>query len=90
MFDWPGSSAQGCYRVTPDGAQDVDSGHGTHVSVSVLGDGTATGLGTGTAPGASLVFQATEDYARFRGACAVNPDGYYLLGLPDDLQDIAG
>ncbi len=86
--DWPGTSVRGCYQVISDGAQDVDSGHGTHVSVSVLGDGAASGLGQGTAPAASLVFQATEDFASFRGACAGNPNGYYLLGLPDDLEDL--
>jgi PKD repeat protein/subtilisin family serine protease len=88
IFDWPGASAQGCYRVFPDGAIDVDSGHGTHTSLSVVGDGGVSGEGKGTAPGASLVFQATEDYAQFRGSCAVNPNGYYLLGLPDDLGDL--
>ncbi len=87
--DWPGSSVANCYNVFPDGAQDVDSGHGTHVSVSVLGDGSGTGLGQGTAPAAQLVFQATEDYADMIGICAItNPDGYYLLGLPDDLEDL--
>ena len=88
IFDWPGASAAGCYRVTPDGAIDVDSGHGTHTSLSVLGGGGASGEGKGTAPAASLVFQSTEDYAQFRGACASNPNGYYLLGLPDDLKDL--
>ncbi|MDJ0955138.1 MAG: S8 family serine peptidase, partial [Acidimicrobiia bacterium] len=88
IFDWPGVSVRGCYRVTPDGAIDVDSGHGTHTALSVLGDGNASGMGTGTAPAASLVFQATEDWAQFRGACSGNENGYYLLGLPDDLSDL--
>ncbi|MEN8238892.1 MAG: S8 family serine peptidase, partial [Actinomycetota bacterium] len=88
IFDWPGVSAQGCYRVVPDGAVDVDSGHGTHTALSVLSDGGVSGEGKGTAPAASLVFQATEDYARFGLACSTFPDGYYLLGLPDDLGDL--
>ncbi len=88
IYDWPGVTVRGCYRVFPDGAVDVDSGHGTHTSLSVLGDGDASGIGRGTAPGASLVFQSTEDYADFRGACSGTPDGYYLLGLPDDLGDL--
>jgi PKD repeat protein len=88
IFDWPGTSARGCFRVTPDGAIDVDSGHGTHTALSVLGDGGPSGEGKGTAPGASLVFQSTEDWADFRGACSSTPDGYYLLGLPDDLNDL--
>jgi PKD repeat protein len=87
--DWAGVGSAGCYSVTSDGAQDVDSGHGTHVSVSVLGDGDASGRGQGTAPAASLVFQATEDYTQFEGICSLlYEDGYYLLGLPDDLQDL--
>jgi serine protease AprX len=88
IFDWPGVSAKGCYNVSPDGSVDVDSGHGTHTAVSVLGGGDTSGVGKGTAPAAKLVFQSTEDYARFRGLCAVNPNGYYLLGLPDDLKDL--
>jgi PKD repeat protein len=88
IFDWPGASARGCYNVFPDGSVDVDSGHGTHTSVSALGDGDSSGAGKGTAPAAKLVFQSTEDYAKFRGPCAVNPNGYYLLGLPDDLKDL--
>lgn len=87
VYNWPGASAKGCYTVIGDGAIDVDSGHGTHVSVSVLGDGGVGGIGKGTAPAAHLVFQATEDYADMGGQCAlVYPDGYYLLGLPDDLH----
>jgi serine protease AprX len=87
--NWPGIPVQGCYRVFGDGAQDVDSGHGTHVATSVLGDGNAAGVGTGSAPGARLVFQAVEDFADMRGACAVtNPDGYYLIGLPDDFTGL--
>ncbi len=88
IFDWPGVSVRGCYRVTPDGAIDVDSGHGTHTALSVLGGGNAAGIGQGTAPAAGLVFQATEDWASFRGACSGEIDGYYLLGLPDDLNDL--
>ena len=88
IFDWPGATVRGCYRVTSDGAQDVDSGHGTHTSLSVLGDGSSTGAGTGTAPAASLVFQATEDYAQFGSQCSNYENGYYLLGLPEDLGDL--
>lgn len=87
IFDWAASSVGGCYTAINDGAADVDSGHGTHVSVSVLGDGGPSGEGKGTAPAASLIFQAVEDYADMKGQCALlYPDGYYLLGLPDDLH----
>lgn len=89
IYDWPGASVGGCYTVIGDGPQDVDSGHGTHVSASVLGDGGPNGEGKGTAPAASLVFQATEDWADMKGQCALlYPDGYYLLGLPDDLHNL--
>lgn len=89
ILDWPAASAGGCYTAINDGAIDVDSGHGTHVSVSVLGDGDATGIGKGTAPAASLVFQSVEDFADMKGQCSLfYPDGYYLLGLPDDLHNL--
>lgn len=46
-----------------DGAEDLDSGHGTHVAGSVLGDGTNTGGAIrGAAPEARLYMQATEQY----------------------------
>lgn len=61
-----------------DGAEDLDSGHGTHVSGSVLGDGTNTGGAIkGAAPEARLFMQATEQY------CDTDSD-YYLTGLPSD------
>ncbi len=87
IFNWPGSSS-GCFRsITDDGSQDVDSGHGTHVSTSVLGDGGTGGVGKGVASAASLVFQSTENYATVTRFCARfygYVDGYYLTGLPDD------
>ncbi|KAA3656817.1 MAG: hypothetical protein DWQ04_30000 [Chloroflexi bacterium] len=86
--DFPASSGYNCYNAVNDGAVDVDSGHGTHTAVSVVGDGDASGRGTGTAPGASLVFQAIEDYVDMIGNCVNYADGYYLLGLPDDLTDL--
>jgi serine protease AprX len=88
IYNWPASSATGCYYAYPDGSQDVDSGHGTHTSLSVLSDGGTGGEGRGTAPGASLVFQSVEDYADMYGSCSVYADGYYLLGLPSDLTDL--
>jgi len=85
VYDWPGISASGCYDAVSDGSIDVDSGHGTHVAVSVVGGGDANGIGRGTAPAASLVFQSVEDWADMKGRCgAFYPDGYYLIGLPDD------
>ena len=63
---------------TDDGAEDLDSGHGTHVSGSVLGDGTNTGGAIrGAAPKAHLYMQATEQYCD-------NSNAYYLTGIPSD------
>jgi hypothetical protein len=88
IFDWTAPDARRCYDVLGDGPRDVDSGHGTHVSVSVLGDGGQGGIGRGVAPAARLVFQATEDYLDTYARCNSSPDGYYLIGLPDDLNDL--
>jgi PKD repeat protein len=89
IYNWKGKNSGGCYKVKGDGPQDVDSGHGTHVSGSVLGAGGDSGEAKGTAPAANLVFQATEDYVEFYGLCeGVYPDGYYLMGLPDDIRDL--
>ncbi|MGX7828366.1 S8 family serine peptidase [Actinokineospora sp. 24-640] len=86
---WAGADATGCYDVRPDGAQDVDSGHGTHVAVSAVGDGMADGRGRAAASSARLVFQAIEDYVDFVGDCAWQySDGYYLLGIPTDLGQL--
>jgi serine protease AprX len=86
-FSAPDSTT--CYDVIPDGAQDVDSGHGTHTTLSVVGDGGVSGEGKGTAPAAKLVFQAVEEYVNFIRTCAAYyDDGYYLIGLPTDLTDL--
>jgi hypothetical protein len=92
IYNWPGA-AGGCFQsVTNDGAVDVDSGHGTHVSASVLGDGGASGEGKGVAPAARLVFQATENWATITNFCQIfggyPPNGYFLTGLPDDLNQL--
>ncbi len=68
-----------------DGAADVNSGHGTHVAGSVLGNGQRSGSNppvhnypstcfAGMAPEAQLVFQAVED------------NNGYLSGIPADLN----
>ncbi|MDY7080271.1 MAG: S8 family serine peptidase, partial [Chloroflexota bacterium] len=70
-----------------DGAEDRNSGHGTHVAGSVLGNGDLSGSFpvthtfystsyVGMAPDARLVFQAAED------------DGGDLVGIPLDLNDL--
>ena len=90
IYNWPGA-ASGCFQtISDDGAIDVDSGHGTHTATSVLGDGGASGEGKGTAPAASLVFQATENWATTKRQCQRSggwpAEGYFLTGLPDDLR----
>ncbi|MBN1583155.1 MAG: S8 family serine peptidase [Anaerolineae bacterium] len=76
------------YDRAGDGANDVNSGHGTHVAGSVLGNGSRSGSApashtypdaayVGIAPEASLVFQAVEN----------NANGY-LTGIPVDLNNL--
>ncbi|NLD43512.1 MAG: S8 family serine peptidase, partial [Chloroflexi bacterium] len=61
-----------------DGANDVNSGHGTHVAGSALGSGTASsGAIQGTAPAARLVFQAIE-----------NNTTQSLTGIPADYNTL--
>ena len=89
IFNWPGVS-DSCWSIADDGSIDVDSGHGTHTSGSVLSAGApTTGIGKGVAPAAHLVFQSTENWATMKGLCALYyPSGYYLTGLPSDLKTL--
>jgi serine protease AprX len=91
IFNWPGV-AGGCFStISNDGAVDVDSGHGTHTTTSVLGSGGASGEGRGTAPGAHLVFQALENWATISNFCKALygiSNGYYLVGIPADIRNL--
>jgi serine protease AprX len=84
-----------------DGPADLYSGHGTHVSGSVLGNGAlAITLGLdpiqGVAPEAELVFQAieqtplwnTEGILYFLSNHGQLPPSHGLFGIPDDLQEL--
>ena len=79
ILSWP---ATGCSYTSPsdpgpcdDGAIDED-GHGTHVSGSVLGDGTQDSSVFGTAPEAQLLFHAWQQ------------SGCFGCGIPYDLVEI--
>lgn len=90
IYNWPGAN-NFCWTIADDGAKDVDSGHGTHTSGSILSAGGPNGEGKGTAPAARLVFQAVENYVDFSRICENYygyVDGYYLIGLPDNLRDL--
>ena len=91
--NWPGITDVCFKTIYDDGAIDVDSAHGTHVSGSVLSAGDpSTGVGRGTAPAANLVFQATENYVSISKYCqrvAGYPSGgYFLTGLPANLNSL--
>jgi subtilisin family serine protease len=59
--------------LSDDGADDIFSGHGTHVAGSVLGNGTLSGgQFKGMAPEAQLVFQAVEDADGSLGSIPLN------------------
>jgi len=90
IYNWPGA-AGGCFQtVVNDGSIDVDSGHGTHTSGSVLSAGEPGGQGRGVAPAASLVFQSTENFATITTFCQIfggyPANGYFLTGIPSDLK----
>ena len=76
-----------------DGASDDDSGHGTHVAGSVLGDGTSSiglaGLAgpiRGLSHKARLVFQAVEQELDWKDPADEADYGRFLLaGIPADL-----
>ena len=87
IMDYPSANNSSCWTAINDGAGDVDSGHGTHTAVSVLGAGDVGGEGQGTAPAAGLLMQTVEDYLDFKRRCAsIYADGYYLTGIPLDLR----
>jgi len=91
IHSWPIPAGWHSYldnTICDDGAADFDSGHGTHVSGSILGNGTRSGSSIrGMAFNARLVFQAVEQRANWKASTGI-PDGYYLLGIPDNLNDL--
>jgi serine protease AprX len=78
-----------------DGAADLDSGHGTHVAGSAVGDGTASKTLAGQAPitgmahRARLVFQAVEQALDWKNPLHLEKYGRYLLaGIPADVSTL--
>jgi hypothetical protein len=79
-----------------DGPADLDSGHGTHTSGSVLGSGTSSaalpGVNSpirGLAYAAKLVFQAVEQECKWKDPADFQRFGRYLLvGIPADLTTL--
>jgi serine protease AprX len=96
---YPMTSDLAPYVTNPggnDGPADLDSGHGTHTSGSVLGSGASSaglpGLGSpirGLAYGAQLVFQAVEQECKWKKPGDYRTYGRYLLvGIPSDLKTL--
>jgi len=79
-----------------DGASDLDSGHGTHVAGSVLGDGSvSSNLSNvdkpirGLSHKAKLYFQAVEQEMQWKNPAYYEEIGRYLLaGIPNDLTKL--
>ena len=98
VMSYPITSDFSSYIRNPggdDGAADLDSGHGTHVAGSVLGDGTAGATIAGQAPirgvahKARLVFQAVEQALEWKDPRHLQRYGRYLLaGIPADIRTI--
>ena len=77
-----------------DGPADLDSGHGTHVSGSVLGNGAASADGPavirGHASKAKIVFQAVEQEMKWRPDAPekLKKERYVLAGIPANLAPL--
>lgn len=77
-----------------DGASDLDSGHGTHVSGSVLGNGAASAGGPAAIRGhaykAKIVFQAVEQEMKWKTSAPANlkKERFLLAGIPANLTSL--
>jgi serine protease AprX len=91
----PDFSSQITNPGADDGPADLDSGHGTHVSGSVLGSGINSASIAGlTAPvrglayKAKLVFQAVEQELLWKPQFSKGNDRFELAGIPADLTSL--
>src|ERR1017187_5853846 len=93
LASWPINPSWSDYVTSPghdDGPADLNTGHGTHGAGLAVGDGSLShGAHRGVASGATLVFQAMEQY------CDIKPEeqsqvrpGYYLSGRPLDIRQL--
>lgn len=93
LVSWPTNTAHAPYLNDPpgsdDGPSDPDSGHGTHVTGSVLGNGTAAALDgdaglapapKGVAPEAQVFFQAIGQRVNWKTAEEVKAAGLETFG----------
>jgi uncharacterized repeat protein (TIGR01451 family) len=71
-----------------DGAADLYSGHGSHVTGSLAGSGAASsGKFKGSAYQADITFQAVEQWTDWPAGCDIQ-DGFYITGIPSDLRTL--
>ncbi|MFF0448929.1 S8 family serine peptidase [Streptomyces sp. NPDC004609] len=98
LVSWPTKLSLAPYVNDPpghdDGPADAHSGHGTHVTGSVLGDG-STALAAkeatvpaGVAPEAQVYFQAISQRVTWRGAAEIEAAGLAPLGGPWPPADV--
>ncbi|MEU6860544.1 S8 family serine peptidase [Glycomyces sp. NPDC046736] len=92
ISSWPTRSVLGPFTNDgpghDDGPADVESGHGTHVTGSVLGDGAAARAAgaepvpSGIAPGAEVFFQAIAQKVRWKSLAELAAAGLQPFTFP--------